>query len=357
MQTDALLLMKAVDIHREIGKNLHICIRKTIPSSVELHEIDKEQWEPLRAEIEQHHEWAEEHRVEISELDLNGEEFHFYCLHLHSGITLFWTSFSDSVTIYYDHASDSRTLESLKREIGAACKKPAGAVIGYLMMKGSSLYVRHKEFRPYEDDLVRFMGEEVCRYRDRMVEQLRKEHHSGLYLLHGKPGTGKTSFIKSVITRVEKPVIFLSPAMTDNLTSPALIGVLMDNPGSIIIIEDAETVLMKRQGDNSNAVANLLNLTDGFPADFLNLNIICTFNSALGDIDPALLRKGRLKGIHRFEMLQPEQVAVLAKHLGVEPDLDAGKPMSLAEVCHGKSESNQYFNKSIGFITKPNGDL
>jgi ATP-dependent 26S proteasome regulatory subunit len=166
-----------------------------------------------------------------------------------------------------------------------------------------------------------------------MVEQLRKEHHSGLYLLHGKPGTGKTSFIKSVITRVEKPVIFLSPAMTDNLTSPALIGVLMDNPGSIIVIEDAETVLMKRQGDNSNAVANLLNLTDGFPADFLNLNIICTFNSSLDDIDPALLRKGRLKGIHKFRMLQPEQVKKLAKHLGVKAD--ATKPMSLADVCNG----------------------
>ena len=351
MQTDVLLLMKAVDIHREIGKNLHICIRKAIPSSVELHEIDNGQWEPLKAEIEQQYDWAEECRVEITELDLNGEESHFYCLHLNSGITLFWTSFSDSVTIYYDHASDRQALESLKREIGAECRKPAGAVIGYLMMQGSSLFVRQQEFRPYEDDLVRFMGEEVCRFRDRMVAQLRKEHHSGLYLLHGKPGTGKTSFIKSVITRVEKPVIFLSPAMTDSLASPALIGVLMDNPGSIIIIEDAETVLMKRQGDNSNAVANLLNLTDGFPADFLNLNIICTFNSALGDIDPALLRKGRLKGIHRFEMLQPEQVKALAEYLGVELDMDAGKPMSLAEVCNGGKTLDCIKGKEIGFLS------
>jgi hypothetical protein len=355
LQSDALLLMKASDINREIGKNLHIMIRRAIPSSIELYEIEKKHWEPVRSEIEQNHGWADEHKIDITELDHVDEESHFQCLHLESGITLCWKSFSDSVTIYYDHKSDRQVLEDLKHIIGDACRKPSGSVIGYLMMQRGNLCVRQQEFRPYEDDLIRFLGEEACRFRDRMIEQLRKKHHSGLYLLHGKPGTGKTSFIKSVITQVDKPVIFLTPAMTDSLTSPALIGVLMDNPETILIIEDAETVLMKRQGDNSNAVANLLNLTDGFPADFLNLNIICTFNSSLDDIDPALLRKGRLKGIHQFQMLQPEQVAELAKHLDVEAD--ATKPMSLAEVCHGKSETNQYFNESIGFITKPNGNL
>ena len=348
-KSDALLLMKATDINREIGKNLHIMIRQTMPSSIELYEIDKKHWEPVRSEIEQNHGWAEEHKIDITELDHVDEESHFQCLHLDSGITLCWKSFSDSVTIYYDHKSDRQALEDLKRMIGEACRKPSGSVIGYLMLQSGNLFVRQQEFRPYEDDLVRFLGEEACRFRDHMIEQLGKKHQSGLYLLHGKPGTGKTSFIKSVITQVDKPVIFLTPAMTDSLASPALIGVLMENPDSILVIEDAESVLMKRQGDNSNAVANLLNLTDGFPADFLNLNIICTFNSSLDDIDPALLRKGRLKGIHNFEMLQPEQVTKLAKYLGVKAD--ATKPMSLADVCNGGQTPDFFKGKEIGFVS------
>jgi len=145
-----------------------------------------------------------------------------------------------------------------------------------MMQIGMSLDVQFQDFNPYDKDLTRFMGDEMMLFRDAMVSNLKKDSKSGLYLLHGEPGTGKTSFIKSILSKVDKKIIYISPAQTENLTSPQLIGMLMDYPNSILIIEDAETVLMKRQGDNSNAVSNLLNLTDGFPADFMKLNIICT---------------------------------------------------------------------------------
>jgi ATP-dependent 26S proteasome regulatory subunit len=51
---------------------------------------------------------------------------------------------------------------------------------------------------------------------------------------------------------------------------------------------------MTRGSDNRELVAAILNLTDGLLADFLRLHIICTINCASSDIDPALLRPGRL---------------------------------------------------------------
>ncbi|MEX2410176.1 MAG: AAA family ATPase, partial [Candidatus Paceibacterota bacterium] len=137
------------------------------------------------------------------------------------------------------------------------------------------------------------------------------------------------------------------PGFADQLASPDLIGVLMDHPGSVLIIEDAETVLMKRQADNSNAVSNLLNLTDGFPADFLKLNIICTFNTKLDDIDPALLREGRLKGIHEFTKLNINQVQSLAHHL--EKEIEITQSMTLAEVCNAGSLQRKLAVNGIGF--------
>lgn len=65
---------------------------------------------------------------------------------------------------------------------------------------------------------------------------------------------------------------------------------------------------MKRDEENSNAVSTLLNLADEFTADFLELAIICTFNTRISEIDPALLRKGRLRGMQEFKKLDKSQV-------------------------------------------------
>ncbi|SMO48365.1 hypothetical protein [Gracilimonas mengyeensis] len=90
-----------------------------------------------------------------------------------------------------------------------------------------------------------------------------------------------------------------------------------------------------------------LNLTNGFPADFLKLNIICTFNTKLDDIDPALLREGRLKGIHKFEKLSIPQAEKLADHLGKE--IKINQPMTLAEVCNAGNMQRKVAVNGIGF--------
>ena len=51
---------------------------------------------------------------------------------------------------------------------------------------------------------------------------------------------------------------------------------------------------MTRGSDNREQVSAILNLSDGMLADFLRLQIICTINCSAADIDPALLRPGRL---------------------------------------------------------------
>ena len=179
------------------------------------------------------------------------------------------------------------------------------------------------------------------------MNELKQHGNSGLYLLHGEPGTGKTSFLKTILREVDKKAIFITPALTDELTSPNLIGLLMDHTNSLIVIEDAETVLIKRQADNSNAVSNLLNLTDGFPADFLELNIICTFNTDIGNIDPALIRKGRLKGMMEFKKLSADSARKMAEEFDLTTMITG--PMTVAEVWNGGNETVSPGRNGIGF--------
>jgi ATP-dependent 26S proteasome regulatory subunit len=219
--------------------------------------------------------------------------------------------------------------------------------VGLIQMSYGTLNVKFVEYRPYELDITPFLGEEITGLKKQMLQNFEDETKSGLYLIHGKPGTGKTSFLKEILNRTDKKALFIPPNIAGELGNPNLISLLMDHANSILIIEDAETVLMKREADNSDSVSNLLNLTDGFPSDFLNLNIICTFNTDIGDIDPALLRKGRLRGIQEFDKLSIPQAKELANQLEIETEIT--HPMTLAEVCNTNSLKRKLAENGIGF--------
>ncbi|MGO8056094.1 hypothetical protein, partial [Rhizobium leguminosarum] len=72
---------------------------------------------------------------------------------------------------------------------------------------------------------------------------------------------------------------------------------------------------MDRKYNNSSSVSNLLNISDGLLADFLNVQLVCTFNSSLTFIDTALLRKGRLIAKYEFGKLGITKAQLLSTHL------------------------------------------
>ncbi|MCH5717875.1 AAA family ATPase [Niabella hibiscisoli] len=126
--------------------------------------------------------------------------------------------------------------------------------------------------------------------------------------------------------------MFLSPGVAGNLMNPDFIELLIDNPNSVLIIEDAENIIMDRKYSSSSSVSNLLNISDGLLADFLNVQLICTFNSALTMIDNALLRKGRLIAQYEFSKLGINKAQALSKHLGFDTLIN--EPMTIAEIAN-----------------------
>ena len=147
---------------------------------------------------------------------------------------------------------------------------------------------------------------------------LNTEENKGLVILHGASGTGKTTYIKYLISQVKKRVIYLPPNMVNILSNPEFLTFLVDHKDSVIIIEDAENILGNRIGGNNQSVSNILNLSDGILSDVLHIQIICTFNASLSTIDEALLRKGRLICEYEFKPLEEKRVKALAKHLGID---------------------------------------
>lgn len=137
------------------------------------------------------------------------------------------------------------------------------------------------------------------------VEQAIVNKQSGLIMLYGKPGTGKTSYIKSLISKhQESNFIFVQNEFVNNLLDPDFISFLLKQRNSILIIEDAEKVLTSRESAREESVVStILQLTDGLFSDYLNIKVVCTFNSNLSKVDTALLRKGRMIAMYEFKAL------------------------------------------------------
>lgn len=168
-----------------------------------------------------------------------------------------------------------------------------------------------------------------------------KREKSGLTLLRGAPGTGKSSYIRSLIRRLQRThrFYYLPVAQFGLVTETQLTEFwaeqARENPGRghgrILILEDAESLLMRRAADNRESVANILNLADGLLGEFFRLHLICTANCDLGDLDPALLRPGRLQSVREFRPLDRGEAQALCDHHKL-PLPETGHQFTLADL-------------------------
>ena len=204
--------------------------------------------------------------------------------------------------------------------------------INLIVQTRSGLDLKAMEIKRTKLDLNLFYEDEFAETDDIITKRLNKKNDKGIVLLHGLPGTGKTTYLRYLIGKIKKRVLFLSPNVAGNLMNPDFIELLIDNPNSVLIIEDAENIIMDRKYESSSSVSNLLNISDGLLADFLNVQLICTFNSALTMVDSALMRKGRLIAKHEFGKLSIEKAQRLSDHLGFENTIS--KPMTIAEIAN-----------------------
>ena len=157
----------------------------------------------------------------------------------------------------------------------------------------------------------------VSKHND-ILNKIKNNKH-GLFLFHGEEGTGKTVYLRKLISDLaeDKTIIYVPSYLMMDIASPTLISFISKFKNSILLLEDAESILTSTQEERSQAVSNILNISDGLLNDHMDMQIIATFNVDKKIIDKALLRKGRLMVDCKFKKLTSIQATKLSSHIGL----------------------------------------
>lgn len=136
-------------------------------------------------------------------------------------------------------------------------------------------------------------------------------------LLHGDPGAGKTNYIKHIMN--ELPTvrkIYIPPFYVSALSDPSFLGFIRDYSNSLLIIEDAENILVSREQDTENSAMVLFLICQMVLWDrFLISRLLPPLTPPESNIDSALKRRGRMFIKHHFGKLSKEKTKALYQKL------------------------------------------
>jgi len=200
--------------------------------------------------------------------------------------------------------------------------------------------------RQYNDDFIK----EDAKIR-KFIED---DDRSGLAILHGLKGAGKTTYIRNLITSFpNRKFVFVPSGLIEILGQPSFASFLMGLYNHVIILEDCESAIRDRKSMDSqaSAVSLLLNMSDGLLSDDLGIKFICTFNEDIKNIDEALMRKGRLVSKYEFKTLTLEKTNALLEYIYKDrediPVPVSTKGLTLADIYNYEDDSYETARKSI----------
>jgi len=127
----------------------------------------------------------------------------------------------------------------------------------------------------------------------------------GRFLLGDFTVTHNTFLVRGLIQEcyTHANFVIIPSHMIPHLSDPQMISMLVDQSTEnddfvkgpiVLVVEDADSIITTRMSDNMEAVSSLLNFGSGILGSLLDVRILATTNAMKPEIDPAIMRPGRL---------------------------------------------------------------
>lgn len=156
-------------------------------------------------------------------------------------------------------------------------------------------------YLPMKGDVVSDVEKFLSSDTEKIYKKFGIPYHK-TYCFHGPPGSGKTSLIHSICTKIKKNICIyrFSNSTTDYRIANALKWMPDD---SVFVLEDIDRITANH---NNITISGILNIMDGISSKE-GLIIFITTNHFL-ELDKAIKRPGRIDYILEFNYISKEQL-------------------------------------------------
>lgn len=187
-----------------------------------------------------------------------------------------------------------------------------------------------------------FYNKKTFKDVNKMIKSIKSENF-GLNILYGERGTGKTSIIKYVSSKLDNVLIYIPVSLIETtINNPEFSKFLRRFHNPVLVIDDCETILSDFFSKSNYISANLIQMVDGLNS--LRVNVLTIFNSNLDDIDVNILEANSLLNVVEFRELESEEVNKLSTQIGLKNKTK--NKAKLIDIIKGEKRNN---NK-IGFF-------